>query len=141
MNHIVVVRWLDSRGASPGWQHVSELTDGPCEMVSVGRLVVEDSRHVVIAPHFSVEDEEVDDQVCGAMYIPRAAIVQMDALLLPDSPSAPRPKGNEALLTYRHVELLRSLVSFAPLEDFAEVMDELREIVDLVEARVSPEGS
>lgn len=88
-NAIVVVRWLDSRGASGSWEWAADLTDGPCRCVSVGLLVAEHPDHVVIAPHFS-EDED-DDQFCGVMYIPRSAIIQMDALLMP-APKSPGPE-------------------------------------------------
>ncbi len=78
---IVKVEWIDSRGASAQWQYREDIEKfDTCKMVSVGQLVEDHPEYVQIAPHFSVEEKNEDQQFCGVMTIPKVSIRRMDDL-------------------------------------------------------------
>lgn len=77
---LVLVEWVDSH-YSHGWKNVEEFKDLAknihCE--SVGWLLQENKRVVVIVPHLTRDDDELL-QGTGEMIIPRCAVTKMTVL-------------------------------------------------------------
>lgn len=85
---LTYIKWQDSVGCGSHWAETdgSEALDHFCH--SVGWVVAESDRSLVIVPHISPESEAlgVSNQGCGDMTIPKPAIVQrvvmdLDSLL------------------------------------------------------------
>lgn len=69
------VFWIDSVHAV-GWQQKGEMPE-PALVHSIGWMIDETDDAIWLAPHYIPEREGVPEQLCGAMVIPRAAILQM----------------------------------------------------------------
>lgn len=79
MDDLVLVEWVDSRGSSGGWEHVTEvMREGICLMLSVGWIIRQNDDGICIAPHCSTGDELM--QVCGVMNIPKKCITAIKPL-------------------------------------------------------------
>ena len=76
---LVLVKWVDSYGASPHWESVADLE--PPEVLyarSVGFVVGETDTCLLLVPHltFGLQNVPVPSQGCGDMTIPKCAIVE-----------------------------------------------------------------
>jgi hypothetical protein len=69
---LVIVKWIDSRGASARWQFLEDKNELPVECISVGWIVKENKNYKTIVPHLSIESDL--RQGCGDMVIPTRAI-------------------------------------------------------------------
>lgn len=76
----VLIKWQDSRQASPGWRLLEDLeSPGICQCRSVGYVVHEDSEVVTLAQ--SVGDLDTDTaQASGVMTIPVRCITAREEL-------------------------------------------------------------
>ncbi len=78
MEHeIVIVKWLDSRGVSAGWESAESIKDDKpsiCHATSIGFVVYEDDEVISIAGHMA--DPE-DPQYIGTMTIPKCSLVRV----------------------------------------------------------------
>ena len=75
---MVLVEWVDSFGCSPSWEELpqkgSKVTCMVCR--SLGWLVYEDDKVIVVAPHLSNEHDKCAVQACGEMTIPKVAVIR-----------------------------------------------------------------
>ncbi len=80
---LVHVKWRDSYGCSSHWNDIPDRFPAEQFCYSVGWLAREDSNGVVIIPHISPENKEIDatEQGCGEMTIPRTAIVEITEIV------------------------------------------------------------
>src|ERR1700681_4642634 len=79
---LVLVEWVDSGQAIPGWQWLSEMgSRTPHKCVSVGFLVQDDKTTKVLAPNLGASDGLGEwDQASGLMTIPTVAITKIERL-------------------------------------------------------------
>ncbi len=78
------VEWQDTYGCSATWQEINPA--GETEMMlchSVGWIIKQTKKCVVIVPHLSQNTNLARPQGCGDITIPTAAIVRMTPLKLP----------------------------------------------------------
>jgi len=81
----VRVTWLDSAEVG-GWTPINELPKTRHKKIdTLGWLVRRDKNMVVVAAHFGYQP----DQVCGAMFIPTVAIIEVQMINL-DEPTERR---------------------------------------------------
>jgi len=73
---LVLIKWIDSYGCSPLWEATEDLNPQPHYCYSVGWIVKETPEVVVIIPHMSPSNEDIDaeEQGCGDMTIPVVCI-------------------------------------------------------------------
>lgn len=77
---LLLIEWVDSRGAGPRWHYASEIADDKlCKMQSVGWVIKHSKEEICIAPHLGLEDDG-DHQVCGEMHIPMVCIIKIKKL-------------------------------------------------------------
>lgn len=78
---LILCEWLDSYGCSPSWETIEKGVK-PLGMAckSVGWLVRQSEKFIVVVPHLSQKNEIADQQGCGDMTIPRSAIVRIKRL-------------------------------------------------------------
>ena len=75
---VVMVEWLDSYGCSTNWTELDGIQPQSMMCRSVGWLVYEDDRNLVIVPHVTSRDHaHAEQQGCGDMTIPRPAVVSV----------------------------------------------------------------
>ena len=75
---LYIIKWIDSYNAPGVWESISEMQE-PENMicVSVGWIEKETNDNIVIIPHISdVNNKENKGHACGAMIIPKAAILK-----------------------------------------------------------------
>lgn len=79
------IEWEDSYGCSSRWSEIDDAAD-PGIMIcrSVGWVVRESKKLIVIVPHLANLDGEENEQGCGDMTIPTASILRRVALPVPD---------------------------------------------------------
>ncbi len=78
---IEVVVWTDAYGCSTEWTLPETLVPSECLVESVGRVIHETDKHIVIAPHTQPETSaNVEESVCGEMTIPKVCIVSRQKL-------------------------------------------------------------
>ncbi len=77
---LVVIKWIDSRGANARWQYLTDKEDLPVVCFSVGWIIKETKKYKTITPHLS--DEQDSRQGCGDMTIPTNAIESISKLNL-----------------------------------------------------------
>lgn len=79
---LVLIEWIDSFGCSSTWQELDDI-EKPTPMIcrSVGWLLSDDDKCVVIVPHVTDEHKSTPRQGCGDMTIPRVCIVCMKDLV------------------------------------------------------------
>lgn len=76
------IEWLDSFGCGSNWQHIDHERLSRISFrhncISVGFVIFENDDCVVIASHFSPENESIgaEESACGDMTIPKASIVK-----------------------------------------------------------------
>lgn len=79
---IVLVGWLDSLGVTSEWQFLEELTEFECVIAeSVGVVIYEDKKVLVLAGHWVLNEPKNSGQVTGLMTIPKKAILYRRALV------------------------------------------------------------
>lgn len=84
--NLVFIEWQDSYGCSSTWQEIDP--DGQPQMMlchSVGWIVRQSRKCVVVVPHLSQNEDLAKQQGCGDMTIPTASIVRMVHLNLAGS--------------------------------------------------------
>jgi hypothetical protein len=81
---LVLVEWLESQGATPDWQAITD-KDKPSIVVakSVGWLVYDGKDCKRIVPHMVSPSANDPDQGCGDMVIPTVAIIRIINLKIP----------------------------------------------------------
>jgi len=75
---LVLVEWLDS-ARSDRWQFSEDLVARAATCSSVGWLLKETSSAILVVPHVGDRDGRIE-QGCGAMSIPRRAVIKMRGL-------------------------------------------------------------
>jgi hypothetical protein len=101
---LTYVKWQDSVGCGQSWAETDGIEAPEHYCHSVGWVVAESDRSIVIVPHVSLESEffGLKNQGCGDMTIPKPAIVQrtvmdLDSLVngIKGSPHLPpAPEGS-----------------------------------------------
>lgn len=72
---IVKIEWEDSRQPQGNWQQISYLEDTePCKCTSVGYLVYDDKKVLILAPNIADLSGE-DPQVAGTIRIPAKCVI------------------------------------------------------------------
>jgi len=72
-----MIEWIDSFGCSPEWQSIEHVKlNEPLTCVSVGKIIAEKDDYVVICPHFTKPHDDLEEQGCGDMTIPKIVIVK-----------------------------------------------------------------
>ena len=78
---VVLVRWEDSHGLPNGWCGAEDTEcDEPVICESVGWLVRDSPRAIIVVPHYHPEHRGGDSSIGGDMQIPRSAIVHLQEL-------------------------------------------------------------
>ncbi len=78
---LVLVKWVDSFGASAHWQSIDGFSREPIICNSVGWLVAETNDCIAVVPHLSEEGRgQIPQQGCGDMTIPTRSIVSIEDL-------------------------------------------------------------
>lgn len=81
---LVYIKWLDSYGCSSTWTPLHTEKVEPLYCQSVGWLMYDGDDCKTIVPHISQESHtETEQQGCGDMTIPAAAIIELIPLRLP----------------------------------------------------------
>lgn len=77
-----MITWVDSAGEDRGWMSVDRAkTLVPQTIVTVGFVISEGDRHVVLVPSID-EDRPGEDEMCmGPIAIPKVSIVEDYALV------------------------------------------------------------
>lgn len=79
---IVIVEWIDSAGCGRGWTNFQDKpTPEPAKMRSVGWLYHNGDDCIEIIPHYGEESKCAYEQGCGAMIIPKIAVVSITELI------------------------------------------------------------
>ena len=79
---LYIVKWIDSYNTSNAWELISEMQK-PKSMIciSVGWIEKESKKNIVIIPHISdIENKATKGDGCGAMIIPKSAILKRTKL-------------------------------------------------------------
>lgn len=88
---LVQIEWVDSRQPTSSWQRVSGLDYlSECRCTSVGFLLRDDARAMVLA--VSIADEGDELQATGVFVIPTAAVLSCVALTSASACSVPVSK-------------------------------------------------
>jgi hypothetical protein len=77
-NKLHIIKWIDSYNAPGVWEEISEMQE-PKSMicVSVGWIEKETKDNIIIIPHISdIDNKENKGHACGAMTIPKVAILK-----------------------------------------------------------------
>lgn len=70
-----LIDWEDAFGCSTAWAQIENLEVDHLTCRSVGEIVYEDKRVIVVVPHTSAKDHRHSErQGCGDMTIPKSAI-------------------------------------------------------------------
>lgn len=79
IGELVAVLWEDAYGDDDGGWHPSDIGPGYplARCVSVGRLLQFDRRAIAVAPHWTVEPEEVSGLEGGRIVIPTNTVLTM----------------------------------------------------------------
>lgn len=86
---MVRVEWIDAHGCSPEWTEMPDKDTVRIPTVdSMGWLVYEDERAIVVMPHWCPKSPGVTEQGCGDMTIPRSSIVKIVELQEVGAPAA-----------------------------------------------------
>jgi hypothetical protein len=81
---LVLIEWVDSRGASPRWDFMEDKDHGIVKCQSVGWLVYDGKDAKTVVPHLGSINRG-SPQGCGDMTIPAQAIVNISNLRVPPS--------------------------------------------------------
>ena len=73
---LVLVEWVDSFGCAPDWRPLDSCAPDLLVCRSVGWLLHEDERCLVVVPH-RTDGGAVEPQGCGDMTIPRVAVLRV----------------------------------------------------------------
>ena len=83
---LVYIEWHDAHGVEPNWEWMEELlekVDYICITKSVGWLIKENSKQVVVLPHYIAASKDMRAQGCGEMTIPKVNILRLVELVVP----------------------------------------------------------
>jgi len=83
---LVYIEWIDAHGVEPNWEWMDELLEKVnyvCVTKSVGWLIKENTKQVVVLPHLIEATKDTRAQGCGEMTIPVPNIVRMVVLRVP----------------------------------------------------------
>jgi hypothetical protein len=78
LGKLVQVEWEDAFGCASSWESIKETKADPMMAISVGWVMRESERGLLLVPHRAMLPEEEDG--CGDMVIPRAAILHIREL-------------------------------------------------------------
>ncbi len=82
---LVKVEWFDSYGCHSSWLETRDLAKkaGPHVCFSVGWLIEDNQDVIVIVPHLSPANDEIDaeEQGSGDMTIPKVSIISREILI------------------------------------------------------------
>ena len=74
---LVAIVWEDSYGCSANWQPTKDLDQhDPVTNYSVGWVLSENDRAIVLAPHITEGTAHCEEQACGDMIIAKSAILR-----------------------------------------------------------------
>ena len=81
---LVLVEWIDSRGANERWNHIEHFSErNNCvTCLSVGYKVHETDSLIVVAPHAGDIADEENLQFCGDMTIPKVCIKNITEIVI-----------------------------------------------------------
>lgn len=76
------IEWADSIGVGSSWEHMENLAAKLHVCFSVGWIVKETRKVIVVVPHISPKSNEHNsvDSGCGDMTIPKSAIIKRKRL-------------------------------------------------------------
>lgn len=78
---LVLVTWIDALGCSSSWRDKEHLADSkPLLCRSVGWILRDDDKYIVLVPHIADETQYNEWQGCGDMTIPRGMIQKVQLL-------------------------------------------------------------
>ena len=74
---LIHVKWTDSYGCSSQWAEIPDKKPVEHYCYSVGWLVRQSKHAIVVIPHISPENKDIDSEEhgCGEMVIPRKSII------------------------------------------------------------------
>jgi len=77
-----VIKWVDAYGVGSSWYEINDFSISNHYCFSVGWVVKENEESIVICPHISPENDEIESNRngCGEMTIPKSAIVSRKKL-------------------------------------------------------------
>lgn len=87
---LVIIDWVDSRGAAPRWDFLEDKDNSVVACRSVGWLVFDGRDAKTVVPHLGSINTGAA-QGCGDMTIPTRAIVRMLNLHVPPSKKPKKP--------------------------------------------------
>ena len=83
---ILKIVWVDSFGATGGWQDISEYQPEELVITSVGIPIYEDEKMVALAPNYAKTTKYTSEQANGVMVIPRCSIRSITSCLFCQEP-------------------------------------------------------
>lgn len=80
---LVAIDWVDSYGCASQWGDITRKLPVAHHCFSVGWVAVESDEAIVIVPHLSPENREInsDEHACGDMTIPTCSIISITDLI------------------------------------------------------------
>ena len=93
---LVYIEWHDAHGVEPNWEWMEELlekVDFICITKSVGWLIKQNWKQVVVLPHYIEASKDTRAQGCGEMTIPKVNIVRRVDLGVPKATRTPPGRG------------------------------------------------
>jgi hypothetical protein len=91
---LVAVQWADAYGVGANWEPIDELPDVEHIIYSVGWLVKDGDHVIVLVPHVSPANDQIDSYLngCGDMSIPKSQVRNM-VVLIPARPKNQAENG------------------------------------------------
>ena len=80
MKPLIRLTWLDSYGASSGWERLDDFTPSRLLVESVGFSVYEDDDLLCLAGSYAPESDRTAEQANGIISIPKCCIVSRSEL-------------------------------------------------------------
>ena len=77
-NNLYIIKWIDSYNSFDVWAPISEMEElRNMICVSVGWIEKETNDNIIVIPHISdIENKKNKGYACGAMIIPKVAILK-----------------------------------------------------------------
>ncbi len=75
----IKIEWIDSFGATGGWQSLDGYSPEELKIVSVGMKVFENEKVIALAPNYAKSTTYTSEQANGLMVIPKCCITEITA--------------------------------------------------------------
>lgn len=79
---MVLIEWVDSHGATAGWQALEDFQCTALHITTVGFVVAETADAIAVAGSYAEETPETLEQANGVITIPKQAIISSESLAL-----------------------------------------------------------